>query len=74
MGNTFTDREGFEWNKNCLTCDKHNNRGKPIGDPSKRTNTLPYCSAYDVYIHDEPFSSYKNAGENNNCPEYYKSC
>jgi len=75
MSYMFTDREGFEWNKHCMTCDRYNMRGKPIGNPSTRQNTMTYCSAYDVYINEEPFKGYYDAGSrNNDCPEYYKSC
>ncbi len=58
-----------------MTCDRYSPRGKPIGDPLTRQNTMTYCRAYDKYINEEPFKSYEKAGSrNNDCPEYYKSC
>jgi len=72
----FIDREGFEWNKHCMTCDKFSPRGKPFGDPLKREDThKTYCRGYDVYSNEEPFNSYEKAGaKNNDCPKYHKSC
>lgn len=69
MGNIFIDGEGFEWTKDCTTCDRYNRNKKPTGS----LLTKPFCTAYNIFVNEKPFNDYYNASSRaNHCLKYHK--
>lgn len=65
MSNSFIDRDGDHWTKNCNLCDR-------LESYAKRRDDKTTCLAYGKSIMQEPVKSYYNAPEGRNeCSKFY---